>query len=54
LSRGDAGVLVVSVVTSAVTGYMAIAFLLRYLRNHSTMVFIVYRILLGAAILLFL
>jgi undecaprenyl-diphosphatase len=54
LGQGGVTVLAVSVVTSAVTGYAAIAFLLGYLRNHSTMVFIVYRILLGAALLLFL
>jgi undecaprenyl-diphosphatase len=54
LSQANAGMLAVAVITSAVTGYMAIAFLLSYLRNHSTMVFIVYRILLGAALLLFL
>jgi undecaprenyl-diphosphatase len=54
LGRGDLTVLAVSVVTSAVTGYLAIAFLLNFLRNHSTMVFIVYRIALGAALLLLL
>jgi undecaprenyl-diphosphatase len=54
LSQGDAGMLIVAVVTSAVTGYLAIAFLLNFLRKNSTMVFIVYRVLLGAAILLFL
>ncbi len=53
LSQGDAAVLVIAVVTSAVTGYLAIAFLLRYLKSHSTMVFIVYRILLGISLLLF-
>jgi len=36
-----------------VTGYLAIAFLLHYLKRHSTMVFIVYRILLGISLLLF-
>jgi undecaprenyl-diphosphatase len=54
LSASDVGFLVVSVVTSAVTGYLAIAFLLRYLKNHSTMVFIAYRILLGLGLLLLL
>lgn len=46
--------LTVSVVVSGITGYLAIAFLLRYLRRHSTGVFIAYRILLGAALLMFL
>ncbi len=44
--------LAVSVVVSGITGYLAIAFLLRYLQRHSTGVFIAYRILLGAALLL--
>lgn len=54
LGRGDAGLLVTAVVTSGVTGYLAIAFLLSFLKRHSTMVFIVYRILLGASLLLLL
>jgi undecaprenyl-diphosphatase len=54
LTHGDLAFLVISVVTSGVMGYLAIAFLLRYLKNHSTMIFIVYRILLGAGLLLFL
>ena len=53
LSQGDVTVLVIAVVSSGVTGYLAIAFLLRYLKNHSTMVFILYRILLGIGLLLF-
>jgi undecaprenyl-diphosphatase len=43
--------LVLAVVVSATVGYAAIAFLLRYLRTHSTFVFIFYRILLGGFIL---
>ena len=43
--------LVVATVISGVVGYASIAFLLRYLRTHTTLVFIVYRILLGALIL---
>jgi undecaprenyl-diphosphatase len=48
------GVLNLSVATlvSAVTGYAAIAFLLKYLRTHTTYVFIWYRILVGGMILL--
>jgi len=46
--------LAVSVAVSGITGYLAIAFLLNYLRRHSTGVFIVYRILLGTALLLLL
>jgi undecaprenyl-diphosphatase len=44
--------LTISVVVSGITGYLAIAFLLHYLKRHSTGVFIAYRILLGAALLL--
>jgi undecaprenyl-diphosphatase len=39
--------LMVATAVAAVVGYGAIAFLLSYLRSHSTMVFIAYRILLG-------
>ncbi len=46
--------LAVSVAVSGITGYLAIAFLLNYLRRHSTGVFIAYRILLGTALLLLL
>ena len=53
IAQGGAAFLVLAVLSSAVTGYLAIEFLLRFLRRHSTMVFIVYRILLGAALLLF-
>jgi undecaprenyl-diphosphatase len=41
----------VATVVSGVVGYASIAFLLRYLRTHTTLVFIVYRLLLGAVIL---
>jgi undecaprenyl-diphosphatase len=34
-----------------VVGYFSIAFLLRYLAHHSTEVFVVYRVVLGAAVL---
>ncbi|HZS46717.1 MAG TPA: undecaprenyl-diphosphatase UppP [Blastocatellia bacterium] len=42
---------IVGVVTSAVVGFIAISILLNYLRTHSTMVFIVYRILAGLAVI---
>ena len=38
-------------VVSAIVGYLAIAWLLRYLREHSMLVFILYRIALAIAIL---
>ena len=34
-----------------VSGYLAIAFLLRFLATHSTLVFVVYRVALGALVL---
>lgn len=43
--------LVIATVVSAISGYATIALLLRFLRTHTTTVFIIYRILLG--ILLF-
>jgi undecaprenyl-diphosphatase len=34
-----------------VVGYASIAFLLRYLTSHSTIVFVVYRVALGAIVI---
>ena len=42
--------LLVATVVSGVIGYASIWFLLRFLRTHSTGVFIVYRLIVGAAI----
>jgi undecaprenyl-diphosphatase len=54
--NGDAGdidlaVLLAGVVAAALSGWLAIGFLLRYLRRHSTGIFIAYR-LVAAAVLL--
>ena len=46
--------LFVSTFTSAISGYIAIGFLLRYLRKNSTFIFIYYRIAVGILILLYL
>jgi undecaprenyl-diphosphatase len=43
--------LIVATVVSGIVGYASIWFLLRFLRTHSTAVFIVYRFFVGAAIL---
>ncbi|MBR9975339.1 MAG: undecaprenyl-diphosphate phosphatase [Bacteroidetes bacterium] len=49
---GEIGIaLLIAVVVSGIIGYLSIAFLLRYLRNHSTGLFIGYRIILGIVIL---
>jgi len=41
----------VATVLAFVTGYAAIAFLLRFLTTHSTRVFVAYRVVLGVAVL---
>jgi undecaprenyl-diphosphatase len=53
-SVDEVAALVVGTAVSAVIGYLAIAFLLRFLQKNSTAVFIVYRLVLGAAILVLL
>ena len=54
LPDGSAAPLVVATVVSALVGYASIWFLLRFLRTHSTGIFIGYRLIVGAAILLLL
>jgi undecaprenyl-diphosphatase len=44
--------LIVATIVSGLVGYASIWFLLRFLRTHSTGVFIVYRVIVGAAILI--
>ncbi|MGE0132532.1 MAG: undecaprenyl-diphosphatase UppP [Blastocatellales bacterium] len=43
--------LIVATVVSAVVGYASIAFLLSYLRRHSTYAFIIYRLIVGGIVL---
>lgn len=50
-SSAGAGVYAVGLVTAAVVGYAAVAFLMRFLRVNSLLVFVVYRVALGAAVL---
>jgi undecaprenyl-diphosphatase len=45
------GALALATLLAFVTGYASIAFLLRFLSNHSTVVFVVYRVVLGALVL---
>ena len=54
LPAGSALPLVVATFVSGVVGYASIWFLLRFLRTHSTGVFIGYRLVVGALILLLL
>jgi undecaprenyl-diphosphatase len=51
LPKESYGSLAVATVVSGVVGYASIWFLLRYLRTHSTSIFIVYRVIVGIAIL---
>ena len=54
LPAGSAVPLAVATVVSGIIGYASIWFLLRFLREHSTGVFICYRLVVGALILLLL
>ena len=51
LPPGSYGALIVATIVSGAVGYASIWFLLRFLRTHSTGVFIVYRVIVGGAIL---
>ena len=51
LPAGSYGSLFVATVVSGTVGYASIWFLLRYLRTHSTGIFIVYRVIVGGLIL---
>ncbi|MEW5797858.1 MAG: undecaprenyl-diphosphate phosphatase [Bacteroidota bacterium] len=53
LLSSDVGVvnLIVATVVSGIVGYASIAFLLNYLKNHSTYLFIIYRIFVGLGLL---
>ncbi len=44
--------LIISTLAAAISGYLAIDFLLKYLRKHSTYLFIYYRIIAGIIILI--
>jgi undecaprenyl-diphosphatase len=46
-----AGALIIATVLAFVVGYWSIAFLLRYVARHSTIVFVVYRVALGSLVL---
>jgi undecaprenyl-diphosphatase len=44
--------LLVGLLVAAVSGYLSIAWLLRFLRTRTTLPFVIYRVLLGAALLI--
>jgi undecaprenyl-diphosphatase len=54
LPRESLATLAVGTIVSGIVGYASIWFLLRYLRTHTTGVFIGYRLIVGAAILVML
>ena len=54
LSKDDFVALLVGTIVAGIVGYLSIWFLLAYLRKRSTAVFIIYRIIVGAIILLLL
>ncbi|MCB9248976.1 MAG: undecaprenyl-diphosphatase UppP [Ignavibacteriales bacterium] len=43
--------LTVATIASAISGYLTIGFLLKFLKSNSTIVFVIYRIAIGAAII---
>jgi len=53
ISSSDYLNLIVGIIASFVVGYLSIEFLLRFLRIHGTLAFVIYRILLGTGILVF-
>lgn len=53
-SSGELSALGAGLLSSAVVGYLAIAWLLGFLKRYSTLVFIIYRVILGVTILVML
>jgi undecaprenyl-diphosphatase len=52
IPAGFGGAFFWGIVASMVSGFLAIAFLLRYVRTHSFRPFVIYRIVLGVAVLI--
>ncbi|MPZ13432.1 MAG: UDP-diphosphatase [Chloroflexi bacterium] len=51
IGPSEVGVYAVGIVTSAVSGYAAIRWLLAYLRRRSLLPFVIYRVLVGSAVI---
>jgi undecaprenyl-diphosphatase len=51
LSETSMANLAVATIVAAISGYASIAFLINYLRTHSTFVFIIYRLIAGLIII---
>jgi len=43
--------LIIATIASAISGYLTIGFLLKFLKSNSTFVFVFYRIFIGAAVI---
>lgn len=54
VSRDDISNIIIATIVSGISGYFAISFLINYLKKNNTYMFIVYRIVLGIIIMLFL
>jgi undecaprenyl-diphosphatase len=50
-AAGGIDVYLAGLVTAAIVGYAAVAFLMRYLRTNSLMIFVAYRVVLGLIVL---
>ncbi len=53
INSQDLLIILIATIVSAVSGYLSIAFLLKYLKTKSTLLFIVYRIILGLVVLFY-
>lgn len=53
IPAGELEILLIGVAVSAVAGYVSIAFLLKFIQNHSLSPFVLYRLLAGAGVLLY-
>lgn len=51
LSGDEAQVFAAGIITSGIVGYIAIAFMLRFLVSHTTRIFILYRLVFGVLVL---
>jgi undecaprenyl-diphosphatase len=53
MPAGELETLLIGIAVSAVAGYVSIAFLLKFVQNHSLSPFVLYRLLAGAGVLLY-
>ena len=52
LPSGVAAPMIVGMIAAAITGFLAIAWLLRYVTTHSYDIFVIYRVVIGAGVLI--